>query len=159
MYLTAFFNQDDAIIFTAISLIIKIKFIFAVKFDQMRFWVSIITLSLFLSSLIRPILPVYEYLLNYNYIANVLCVNKDKPEMHCNGKCYLMKKLSKSANPLNSPKNESSTFRYKPFPVYFERIDELIANFFVVKLRDRIFSKSNSLESLEFKPQVPPPQL
>jgi hypothetical protein len=34
-----------------------------------------------------------EYLLNKSYIANNLCVNKDKPAMHCNGKCYLSKKL------------------------------------------------------------------
>ena len=30
---------------------------------------------------------------NQTYIAKELCENKDKPEMHCNGKCYLMKKL------------------------------------------------------------------
>ena len=125
----------------------------------MRFWVSIITLFLFLSSLIRPILPVYDYLLNYKYIATVLCVNKDKPEMHCNGKCYLMKELSKSANPINSPKNELSASRYTPIPVYFERIDEFIANFFVEKLRVSIFSKSNSFASLYFEPRVPPPRL
>ncbi|EDM36804.1 hypothetical protein PBAL39_18059 [Pedobacter sp. BAL39] len=31
--------------------------------------------------------------LNKQYIADRLCVNKNKPELHCNGKCYLMKKL------------------------------------------------------------------
>jgi hypothetical protein len=33
------------------------------------------------------------YELHKSYIAQVLCVNRDKPAMHCNGKCYLMKKL------------------------------------------------------------------
>ena len=33
------------------------------------------------------------YELHKSYIARVLCVNRDKPAMHCNGKCYLMKKL------------------------------------------------------------------
>ncbi len=33
---------------------------------------------------------------NQNYIAKELCENKDKPEMHCNGKCYLMKKLKQA---------------------------------------------------------------
>jgi hypothetical protein len=32
---------------------------------------------------------------NRSYIANILCENKDKPEMHCNGQCVLMKKLKK----------------------------------------------------------------
>lgn len=34
--------------------------------------------------------------LNQQYIAKELCINQDKPEMHCNGKCYLMKKLKQA---------------------------------------------------------------
>ena len=34
--------------------------------------------------------------LNRNYIAESLCENKDKPQLHCNGKCYLMKKLQQA---------------------------------------------------------------
>src|SRR5476651_2509613 len=31
--------------------------------------------------------------LNQKYIATTLCVNRDKPWLHCNGRCYLMKKI------------------------------------------------------------------
>jgi len=31
--------------------------------------------------------------INQKYIAAALCENKNKPWMHCNGKCYLMKKI------------------------------------------------------------------
>jgi hypothetical protein len=31
--------------------------------------------------------------LNRDYIAKVLCENRARPEMHCNGQCYLAKKL------------------------------------------------------------------
>jgi hypothetical protein len=31
--------------------------------------------------------------LNRDYIARVLCENRARPQMHCNGKCYLAKKL------------------------------------------------------------------
>lgn len=34
--------------------------------------------------------------LNRKYIAAELCVNKNKPELNCNGKCYLMKKLKQA---------------------------------------------------------------
>lgn len=34
--------------------------------------------------------------MNEKYIAAELCVNKDKPQLHCNGKCYLMKKLKQA---------------------------------------------------------------
>jgi hypothetical protein len=31
--------------------------------------------------------------LNKIYIATTLCINKARPWMHCNGKCYFMKKI------------------------------------------------------------------
>lgn len=37
-----------------------------------------------------------EFKANQKYIAAVLCENKEKPKMHCNGKCYLMKKLKQA---------------------------------------------------------------
>jgi len=42
-------------------------------------------------------MPVLEYIINYDYIVKELCENKAKPEMHCNGKCHLMKELAKAA--------------------------------------------------------------
>ncbi len=124
----------------------------------MKFWVSIITVFLFLISLIRPVLPVYDYFLNYNYIVNVLCVNKDKPEMHCDGKCYLKKELSQTNNISNNTKNTLNNYRFRPVPVYFEHFNEFKAHFFREKLSGIIFSKRNSFKSVDFKPQVPPPR-
>lgn len=34
--------------------------------------------------------------LNQKYIAEKMCENKDKPWMHCNGRCYLMKKVKQA---------------------------------------------------------------
>ena len=59
--------------------------------------------------LLKPIFPVVEYVVNYDYISKVLCVNKDKPKMNCNGKCYLMKELAKeNEKPLSSDKRTAS---------------------------------------------------
>ena len=33
------------------------------------------------------------YHANKDYIARVLCENRDKPELHCDGQCYLAKQL------------------------------------------------------------------
>lgn len=33
------------------------------------------------------------YHVNKDYIARVLCENRDKPQLHCDGQCYLAKKL------------------------------------------------------------------
>ena len=37
---------------------------------------------------------VLDYQLNKEYIAENLCINKAKPQLHCNGKCQLAKKLA-----------------------------------------------------------------
>ncbi|HEX3385882.1 MAG TPA: hypothetical protein VHS53_11865 [Mucilaginibacter sp.] len=34
--------------------------------------------------------------LNRNYIAAKLCENRNKPWLHCNGRCYLVKKLKQA---------------------------------------------------------------
>ena len=66
----------------------------------------IVILSIFL----KPILPVIDYIVNYDYISNVLCENKAKPELKCNGKCHLIKELAKASNddkPFNSDKKNN----------------------------------------------------
>ncbi|WP_298238620.1 hypothetical protein [uncultured Algibacter sp.] len=45
--------------------------------------------------MLRPIQPYVEYVLNQDYIAEFLCINKDKPELQCNGKCHLVKQIKK----------------------------------------------------------------
>ncbi len=52
-------------------------------------------LNLYLLAIIQPAIPVIEYFVNYEYITNELCENKDKPTMACNGKCYLEKQVKK----------------------------------------------------------------
>ncbi len=45
--------------------------------------------------MLRPVMPLANYLINQDYIAEFLCINKDKPELECNGKCYLSEQLKK----------------------------------------------------------------
>lgn len=55
-------------------------------------------LNLYLLVLIQPALPVLEYVINYDYIVNELCENRDKPVMACNGVCYLGDQVEKQLN-------------------------------------------------------------
>lgn len=43
--------------------------------------------------------------INQSYITETLCENKDKPKMHCNGKCYLNKQLQKADDTESDKKN------------------------------------------------------
>ncbi len=38
------------------------------------------------------------YQLEREYVSNVLCENKEEPELECNGKCYLAKQLKAASN-------------------------------------------------------------
>ena len=65
--------------------------------------IVIVALMLFL----KPIYPVLEYILQYDYISTTLCKNTNKPELKCNGKCHLVAQLAKVSDddkPLKSDK-------------------------------------------------------
>ena len=65
-----------------------------------------IVFIILIALILKPILPVVDYIVNYEYISKVLCVNKAKPMMHCNGKCHLMKELAKAAETENSKSSD-----------------------------------------------------
>jgi hypothetical protein len=66
---------------------------------------------------LRPSWPLVEYLMNYDYIVNVLCENKDVPEMKCNGKCYLSKMLAKEQKKDQKNPFESSLVKTDEIPI------------------------------------------
>lgn len=59
--------------------------------------------------LLRPLIPLIDFYANQSYIAKNLCVNRDKPWLHCNGHCYLMKKLKKVEQEEQQTKQQSLT--------------------------------------------------
>lgn len=57
-----------------------------------------------------------EYFMNKSYIARVLCVNKNKPKMHCNGKCYLARKLKEEEKQeQQAPVPKKEKFEVQPY--------------------------------------------
>ena len=74
--------------------------------------------------MLKPVEPILQYCFNYNYIVEVLCVNKDKPRLNCNGKCYLRKQLQKQ-NDDNSP-TKTQNIQLKNYPIGFIEIAKII---------------------------------
>ena len=59
-----------------------------------------------------------DFNLRRDYIANVLCINKDEPVTVCNGQCYLNNQLKKAKN---SQDQEKSTVPNQiGYSFYFE---------------------------------------
>ena len=78
--------------------------------------------------LIKPIFPVVEYVVNYEYISKVLCENKAKPKMKCNGKCHLMKELAKASDAENPKSSDKKGTVQLTEVLFFEEIKSFKIN-------------------------------
>lgn len=70
---------------------------------------------------LKPVVPVLEYVVFYDYIRNELCVNKDKPELECNGKCHLKKEMANAAASEKNDKN-AKQFSVESTIVFFQNL-------------------------------------
>ncbi len=81
---------------------------------------------------IKPMFPVIDYMVNYDYITKVLCENKAKPDLKCNGKCQLMKEMAKVAESETSDNKSNSsdkkTTQTNVEILFFEEIQSLVTN-------------------------------
>ena len=63
--------------------------------------------------LLRPILPVVDYMLRYEYYAEELCVMKDIPDNECCGKCQVTDAIAQqSDNTSSDASTRSSSGRF-----------------------------------------------
>jgi hypothetical protein len=66
--------------------------------------------------------------LNRNYIATTLCENRDKPQLHCNGKCYFMKKVKQAQDKENTEDRQAQknlfqeAYCHQPFKIKFHSV-------------------------------------
>ncbi|EJL76206.1 hypothetical protein [Chryseobacterium populi] len=51
---------------------------------------------------VRPVLPLVNYAVNYDYIVKNLCENRNIPQSTCKGKCYVAKELAKTEKQSNN---------------------------------------------------------
>ena len=62
-------------------------------------------------------MPVVNYVFNYDFYKNVLCENKAKPELKCNGKCHLAKEIKIAKEQENNSKLPIPKLDYTKIPV------------------------------------------
>ncbi len=74
----------------------------------MRVIGSIILLLVLLSKTAYGIFWQVNFRVHQSEIIRLECENKNRPELHCNGKCYLAKQLQKAEAQLQGKKQESS---------------------------------------------------
>jgi hypothetical protein len=104
----------------------------------------------------RTVQPYLEYNLNYDYISNVLCVNKEKPEVKCNGKCYLTKELKKAAQEKSEKKETTINLIIEILPTEETGLTLNANSSFITEIKFPPFSQS--VESLNTENITPPPR-
>lgn len=73
----------------------------------MKFVVVPILILLMLMQTFSKWIILADYQINREYIARVLCENKSRPMLHCNGKCQLAKKLAAEQEDANKAASNS----------------------------------------------------
>ncbi|WP_378184942.1 hypothetical protein ACE939_08770 [Aquimarina sp. W85] len=87
----------------------------------MKIFFSILLVATFA---IQPLLEmgnILYYQLNLDYIVEKFCVNKERPSLNCNGKCYLMSQMKTQSLSEDAP--IKTTISVETFiPLFFENI-------------------------------------
>ena len=91
------------------------------KFGKLK---KIFAITLLLAVSLKPsyyLAEIVYYELNIDYIIETYCVNKDKPELQCNGKCHLAKQLQVSPSTNEEGKNSNTSAILGVFyPLFFQ---------------------------------------
>lgn len=117
-----------------------------------------LAILLLLSFAYRPVFQVAEisyYQFNIKYIVENYCVNKDKPELHCNGKCYLMQQLNKASS--QKGKTTAAIFETSFLPVFFQPIQDYAFSFTTEELFYKSFGYFSALKNSQFYSEIDPP--
>ena len=101
----------------------------------MRSILSTLMILIFLSPLLMKVSILVDFKIHQDFIAKVLCINKDKPMSNCNGKCILAQKLKKAEEP-----------QKKEFPAALKErleINLYLTDIFIVNTESRLVAENN----------------
>jgi|TARA_B110000977_G_scaffold140404_1_gene178256 hypothetical protein len=106
---------------------------------------------------IRSLLPYLDYFVNYEYISEVLCINKEKPMSTCNGKCYLSQQLKEAQQTEKQDKKIPTVEQERiPMIVYNSELPKLLI---IVSEAKKYFQFYQFLiKDLSISPPTPPPK-
>ncbi|WP_422090009.1 hypothetical protein [Tenacibaculum ovolyticum] len=103
--------------------------------------------------MLRPVAPFVEYVINYDYISKVLCINKDKPKLQCNGKCQLMQNLEKQQD------DDFKSLRIvgEDYPIGFIELISVKRKNIILKIVSKLYTYKQSYSFLFSKLVFHPP--
>jgi len=107
-------------------------------------WRKSLAAALLISFLLQSFnqtLVLTGFYFNQDYIAKTQCENRYRPQLNCNGKCILAKKLKEADN--NNRQNQDKNIEQTLQLFYSSSfIDDLINNFLAVNRKYALYSNS-----------------
>ena len=95
-------------------------------------------------------------MVNFDYIAEVLCIKKEVSENNCNGKCYLAQQVEGNKNESPESSVPKTQWEIQLLSLHKPLSYDL---FFEGSLRKSVFNPSFSpFRAYQFPPDTPPPQ-
>ena len=100
------------------------------------------------------------YQLNIDYIIETYCVNKDKPQLQCNGKCHLSKQLQITNNDALDADLVFNVVYEAFYPVFFQNYQQFQLKYQTVIIKKlNVRYTSNFEDSYSFNYFQPPESL
>ncbi|MCE2743888.1 MAG: hypothetical protein LW701_10015 [Fluviicola sp.] len=120
--------------------------------------IAFIVISAFVMQALGKFIIYTDYIINKEYIANNLCINKSKPILKCNGKCHLAKQLKKQ----DQKENKSSSSKEKVEIISSQVADvkyEVIDMFFFQNNNQDFFNYNKKIIDDNFESIFQPPRV
>lgn len=112
---------------------------------------------------LRPAFQVGTYLYfqaNIDAIVAQFCINKERPKLKCNGKCYLADQLTLSNKTNNGDDINSTALLVDAFfPLFFEAVHETVLESFNIQEQRVFFEYSSMFTSTNLEAVTPPPKV
>ena len=102
--------------------------------------------------------PWLEYVWNYDYISQVLCINKEVVEQSCNGKCFLMARLAQAEEDNASPNKRVPKNELEKTP-FMLNDSVLVVPVKIPYLQNIFFEIKRRFPEVFVIPLTPPPQV
>lgn len=115
-----------------------------------RILFSITTILLLMHGLLYNAILFIDYEINKTEITELFCINKDKPELNCNGSCHLMQQLKEREH------KESQQINYQDFKIEAISEQEELC-FDVLDLKVAIWPYNTDFHTLNETYLVPSP--
>ena len=112
----------------------------------------VISIFLLMVLALRTAMPILDYAVNYDYISTQLCENRARPELRCNGKCYVKKEILKFSENQNAKESKVQIKSIDVFVVCV--VSEFFADLSVEKKVENNFQNCFNLKIKPFDESI-----